>query len=215
MGHHKRTDASKGNTMEQYTTPVPLPQRVGRSEVSGDDMRAPQNPEEPSHSELLAAIQGSRVALEGKIETVAVKVNLLQADLRKVSDKVKVAEGSIVELQTEVGALGKQMVQATSTLDGWRREEVWRWLEMWDKVAEGRTEGPGGVIHRASGAESPDWRLRDAGRLVDAGTGGSAMDSHYRVEIQQDGIMAMMAADLVGDTALERGMGTGGDPAVA
>ncbi|KAJ1184807.1 hypothetical protein NDU88_001609 [Pleurodeles waltl] len=65
-------------------------------------------------AEILMAIQGSRVALEGKIETVAVEVNLLRADLQKVSDKVKVAEGSIVELQTEVGALRIQMVQANS-----------------------------------------------------------------------------------------------------
>ncbi|KAJ1162210.1 hypothetical protein NDU88_002683 [Pleurodeles waltl] len=101
MGRHKRMDASQVNTMEQYTTPVRLPQRAARSEVSGDDMRAPLNPEEPSRAELPAAIQGSRVSMEGKVETVA--VDLLQADLRKVSDKVKVAEGSIVELQTEVG----------------------------------------------------------------------------------------------------------------
>ncbi|KAJ1109481.1 hypothetical protein NDU88_006841 [Pleurodeles waltl] len=180
MGHHKQTDASQGNTMEQYTTPVPLPQCVARLGVSGDDMRAPLNPEEPSRAELLAAIQGSRVALEGKIETVA--VNLLQADLMKVSDKVKVAEGSIVELQTEVGALQKQMVQATSTV-GW--------------------------------LESPDWRSCDAGRLMDAGTSGSAVDSHHRVEIQQDRTMAVVATDLVGGTALERGLGVGGDPAVA
>ncbi|KAJ1199773.1 hypothetical protein NDU88_003606 [Pleurodeles waltl] len=59
-------------------------------------------------SELLVAIQGSRLALEGKIETVetvAMEVNLLRADLQKVSDKLKVAEGSIAELQSEVGTL--------------------------------------------------------------------------------------------------------------
>ncbi|KAJ1189166.1 hypothetical protein NDU88_005917 [Pleurodeles waltl] len=162
MGHHKRMDASQGNTMEQYSTPVSLLQRTARSE-------------------------GSRVALEGKIESVAVEVNRLRADLRKVSNKAKVAEGSIVELQTEVGALRKQMMQAISTV--------------------GRLE--------ASGAESPDWRSHDAGRLVDAGTGGSAMDSHHRVEIQQDGTMAVVATDLVGNTALKRGLDEGGDPAVA
>ncbi|KAJ1177503.1 hypothetical protein NDU88_002758 [Pleurodeles waltl] len=192
MGHPKRMDPSQGNTMEQYTTPVPLLQCVARSEVSGDDMRAPLNPEKPSCAELLAAIEGSRVALEGKIETVA--VNLLWVDFRKGSDKVKVTEGSIVELQTEVGALRKQMVQATSTVG---------WLEA------------SGVTHRASGAKSPDWRSRDAGRLVDTGTGESAVDSHHRVEIQQDGTMAVVAADLVGGTALERGLGVGGDPVAA
>ncbi|KAJ1100057.1 hypothetical protein NDU88_005146 [Pleurodeles waltl] len=79
-------------------------------------MRVPLNLVEPSRAELLAANQGSRVALDGKIETVAVEVNLLWADRWKVSEKVKVAEGFIVELQTEVGALRKQMVQANSTV---------------------------------------------------------------------------------------------------
>ncbi|KAJ1084842.1 hypothetical protein NDU88_004988 [Pleurodeles waltl] len=118
MGWHKRTDASQGNTMEQYTTPVPLPKRPTRSAGSGDDMRPPANPEEPSCAEHFAAIQGSRVALEDKIETVALEVNLLRADLQKVSDKDKVAEDAIVELQTEVGALRKQMVHANSMAGG-------------------------------------------------------------------------------------------------
>ncbi|KAJ1116503.1 hypothetical protein NDU88_004713 [Pleurodeles waltl] len=116
MGHHKWTDASQGNTKEQYTTPVGRPQRVARLEVSGDAARMQLNTEESSRAELLMAIQGSRVVLEGKIEMVADEVNLLQVDLRKVSDKVKVAEGSIAELQTEVGMLQNQIVQATSTV---------------------------------------------------------------------------------------------------
>ncbi|KAJ1117805.1 hypothetical protein NDU88_006001 [Pleurodeles waltl] len=161
-------------------------------------MRTPLNPEEPSRDELLSAIQGSRVALEGKIETAAVEINLLWADLRKVSDKVKVAEGSIVELQTEVGALGDVAMVGYEGQGG-----------------PGRTEGLGSVTHWASEEDSPDWRSRDAGRLVDAGTGGSAVDSHHRVEIQQDGTMAVVAADLVGGTAVERGLGVGGNPAVA
>ncbi|KAJ1211066.1 hypothetical protein NDU88_006428 [Pleurodeles waltl] len=94
--------------MEQYTTLVVLSQCVARVEVSGDAVGTPLNTEETLHTELFVALQGSWVALEGKIETVEVK--LLRADLQKVSDKVKVAEGSIAELQTEVGTLRKQMV---------------------------------------------------------------------------------------------------------
>ncbi|KAJ1152202.1 hypothetical protein NDU88_004979 [Pleurodeles waltl] len=116
MGHHKLMDALQGNTMEQYTTPVALPQQKARLEVSGVAAGTPLSAGEPSQVELLAGIQGSRVALEGKIETVVVDVNLLRADLRKVSDKVKVLEGSIAELQSEVGTLQKQMAQATSTV---------------------------------------------------------------------------------------------------
>ncbi|KAJ1105451.1 hypothetical protein NDU88_002857 [Pleurodeles waltl] len=116
MGRHRRTEASQGNTMEQYTTPVALPQRTARSEVSGDVVDTPLSAGEPSQAERLVAIQGYLVALEGKIDTVAVEVNLLRADLRKVSDKVKAAEGSIAELQSVVGTLWTQMAQATSTV---------------------------------------------------------------------------------------------------
>ncbi|KAJ1145842.1 hypothetical protein NDU88_012125 [Pleurodeles waltl] len=59
---------------------------------------------------------GTGVTLEGKIETVAVEVNLLRTDFRKVSDKVKVVEGFIVDLQMELGTLRKQMAQVTSTV---------------------------------------------------------------------------------------------------
>ncbi|KAJ1151185.1 hypothetical protein NDU88_003972 [Pleurodeles waltl] len=103
MVRHRWTDASQGNTMEQYTTPVPLPQHLARWEGSGDGFSVLANLKESSHAELLVAIRGSRVALEGKIETVTVEVNLLWVDLRQVSDKVKVAKGSIAELQAEDG----------------------------------------------------------------------------------------------------------------
>ncbi|KAJ1170444.1 hypothetical protein NDU88_002321 [Pleurodeles waltl] len=102
--------------MEQYTTPAPGSQSQTHMEGPGGVLEAPAPVEEPSRAELLAAVQGSRVVLEGKIEAVAVEVNLLRTDLRKVSDKVKVAEGSIVDLQAEVNTLRKQMAQVTSTV---------------------------------------------------------------------------------------------------
>ncbi|KAJ1189535.1 hypothetical protein NDU88_006280 [Pleurodeles waltl] len=78
--------------MEQYTTPAQLPQHQTRMGGPGEvwEMAAPT--EEPSHAELLAAIQGYWVVLEGKIEAEAVEMNLIQTDLHKVSDKVKVME---------------------------------------------------------------------------------------------------------------------------
>ncbi|KAJ1128021.1 hypothetical protein NDU88_006413 [Pleurodeles waltl] len=116
MGQHRKADVLQGNTMEQYTTAVATRQRVTRVAGSDDGQSGLLPVGELSQAEILAAIQGSRVALECKIETVAVEVNLLRADLRKVSDKVKVADGSIVELQAEVGTLRKQMAQAGSTV---------------------------------------------------------------------------------------------------
>ncbi|KAJ1129589.1 hypothetical protein NDU88_007956 [Pleurodeles waltl] len=116
MGRHRQAVPSQGNTLEQYTTSTLLPQRLTRLGGPGEPFEEPATGGEPTCAELLAAIQGSRVALEGKRETVAVEVNLLRANLRKVSDKVNVAEGSIVDLQTEGGTLRKQMAQITSTV---------------------------------------------------------------------------------------------------
>ncbi|KAJ1107423.1 hypothetical protein NDU88_004813 [Pleurodeles waltl] len=99
MGRHKQTDASQGNTMEQYTTPVPLPQGLDHLDGSGDSVRVPATSDEPSHAELLAAIQGSRMALEGKIETVAVEVNLLlvqkNSAVGRLEAGLEVAEGGV------------------------------------------------------------------------------------------------------------------------
>ncbi|KAJ1165871.1 hypothetical protein NDU88_006288 [Pleurodeles waltl] len=98
----RQTTVSQGNTIETYTTPSPLPHQT-RVGGPGDELGTPAAVEEPLRAELLAAIQGLREALERKLDSVAVEVNLPRADLWKISDKVKVAEGSIVELQTEVG----------------------------------------------------------------------------------------------------------------
>lgn len=69
----------------------------------------------PNEEPTCVEIQCSREALEGKIETVAIELTLLLSDLRKVSDKVRVAEGSLVDLQAEVGSLEKQVAAVTST----------------------------------------------------------------------------------------------------
>ncbi|KAJ1109803.1 hypothetical protein NDU88_007161 [Pleurodeles waltl] len=72
-----------------YTTLAPSVQRAihlpGPREDTGTDMLT----KKPCTAELLGAIHGSRVALEGKIESVASEVNLLRVDLWKVSDRVK------------------------------------------------------------------------------------------------------------------------------
>ncbi|KAJ1093319.1 hypothetical protein NDU88_006424 [Pleurodeles waltl] len=54
------------------------------------------------------------MAKENKIEMVALKVNVLHTDLRKVSEKVWLAEGSTADLQTEVAALKKQVAVVSS-----------------------------------------------------------------------------------------------------
>ncbi|KAJ1142045.1 hypothetical protein NDU88_008373 [Pleurodeles waltl] len=56
--------------MEQYTTPVSGLQDQTRVGGPGGVPEAPALAEKPSCAELLAAIQGSRVVLEGKTEAV-------------------------------------------------------------------------------------------------------------------------------------------------
>ncbi|KAJ1192676.1 hypothetical protein NDU88_001982 [Pleurodeles waltl] len=102
--------------MEQYTTSAPLPQTQTRLGGLVKALEEPATAGEPKRAELLAAVRGTRVAVEGKIEIVAVEVNLLRADLCKVLEKVKVAEGSIWDLQTEVDTFHKQIAQVTSTI---------------------------------------------------------------------------------------------------
>ncbi|KAJ1160284.1 hypothetical protein NDU88_000786 [Pleurodeles waltl] len=45
-------------------------------------------------------------------------------------------------------------------------EEVWRWLEMWDKAALGRPAGTTGEVNRASGVDGSDWWNREGERTA-------------------------------------------------
>ncbi|KAJ1171178.1 hypothetical protein NDU88_003048 [Pleurodeles waltl] len=129
--------------------------------------------EEPSSAEPLAAIQGSRVVLERKIEAVAVEMNLLWTDLRKVSDKVKVAEGSIVDLQMEmVGDMGQ----------GWHGRSV---------------RSPRGAAC-ASGVDDMDWRKRRESQTQISAQ--RADISNGRVENQQDDTMAVVVPEMAADS---------------
>ncbi|KAJ1201020.1 hypothetical protein NDU88_004836 [Pleurodeles waltl] len=101
MSRNKQACSALGNTLVNYTTSTHWAIKMGHDE-------------EPTRAELLADIRSSREALEGKIKSVAIKVNLLHTDLRKVSDKVGLVEGSISELQMEVSVLRKQVAAATS-----------------------------------------------------------------------------------------------------
>ncbi|KAJ1095998.1 hypothetical protein NDU88_001147 [Pleurodeles waltl] len=198
--------------MEQYTTTTPLPQRQTHMCGSGEALRVPATAEEPSRAELLAAIQGARVALEGKIEMVGVEVNILRADLHKVSDKVKVADGSVVDLQTETSRKGFLEVKAKLRAMNIRYmlfyparlkvisrskshffdhpEEVWRWLEMWDRVGPGRSGQSGVGSARTSGVDGTDWRRRGEGQTQVSGQ--QCDNSVSRIEIQQDGTMVVV-----------------------
>ncbi|KAJ1092762.1 hypothetical protein NDU88_005872 [Pleurodeles waltl] len=89
-----------------YAQPV---QPLAQTEKEGDQgSKAPEKGTEdpiPSLKDLMVAIQGSKVGVIHKIDSVAVEVSLLQADLHKVLDRVVTKEKNIEALQTEVSRL--------------------------------------------------------------------------------------------------------------
>ena len=97
------------NTITQYTTPKQSAQRITRQTNPSPQGRSPPDQPDPSLADIMEAIKGSREALEAQVAGVSVEVNLLRADLRKVSDKVTSAEGNITALQTEVKDLRNQV----------------------------------------------------------------------------------------------------------
>ncbi|KAJ1091303.1 hypothetical protein NDU88_004430 [Pleurodeles waltl] len=207
MGQHRKTDVSQGNTMEQYTTAVPTQQRVTRAAGSDDGQSGLLPVEEPSQAEILAAIQGSRVVLQGKIEAVAVEHVTWTPDY---TNKVQNSRKRFLEVKAKLRSMNiRYMVLYPAhlkVLSGGRShffekpEEVWRWLEMWDKAALGRPTGARRVVNRTSGADGSDWWNRDGERTTDS------MDQRVvdvpapRVEIQQDGTMAVVPDESVAGT---------------
>ncbi|KAJ1183593.1 hypothetical protein NDU88_000410 [Pleurodeles waltl] len=178
--------------MEQFTTPMPLPQRQTRLGGSGEALAVQATAEEPTHAELLDVIHGARAALEGKIETVAEEVNLLRADPSKVSDK------RFLDVKAKLRVMNIMLLYTArlKVISGGRLqlfehpEEVWRWLEMCDKVGPGPSGRSGVGSARTSGVDGTDWRKHG-----DALTWVSAQhcdDSVSRIEIQQDGTMVVV-----------------------
>ncbi|KAJ1193022.1 hypothetical protein NDU88_002328 [Pleurodeles waltl] len=108
-GRNKQATPFQWNTIKHSTVATPLLQCQTQQTGQREDQDASASVEEPPHAELHAAIQGSRSALEGKIESMALEVNLLRTDRRKVLDKVKLAEDSIVELQMKGSTPCKQL----------------------------------------------------------------------------------------------------------
>ncbi|KAJ1153230.1 hypothetical protein NDU88_005991 [Pleurodeles waltl] len=65
---------------------------------------------------------------------------------------------------------------------------------MWDKATPSRLTGTGGVAHRTSRSDGPDWRIREGDLSEDTVARGLDVDPALRIEIQQDGTMAAIPA---------------------
>ncbi|KAJ1212978.1 hypothetical protein NDU88_000617 [Pleurodeles waltl] len=108
---------------EQRTSPV-IPERSsGRGPRPRKDGGTPdhllERSAEPTRAALLEVLQGSRRALEGQIAGIFTTVKLLQADLRKMAEKVGAAETNITALQSNMQQLQQQVwrLDATAMLE--------------------------------------------------------------------------------------------------
>ncbi|KAJ1109402.1 hypothetical protein NDU88_006763 [Pleurodeles waltl] len=153
MGRHRRTEASQRNTMEQYTTPVALPQRTARSEES--DKALYENCKISIYPDYTNKVQNSRkgfMEVKAKLRAMSIRyMHLYPARLKVLSGgKAHFFEGP---------------------------EEVWRWLEMWDKVApvdrRGSEASPDGPLARR--ARTEDHMFLSTLRSLATGFGYSGM----------------------------------------
>ncbi|KAJ1119102.1 hypothetical protein NDU88_007288 [Pleurodeles waltl] len=85
------------NTIVQYTVPVPGPQEKG----SQANMAQEAADYLQGTTEILAAIQGSKQALETKMEAMSMDINHLPLDLHKVAERVTTTKEDVVALNRE------------------------------------------------------------------------------------------------------------------
>ncbi|KAJ1116658.1 hypothetical protein NDU88_004864 [Pleurodeles waltl] len=98
MSKEKGAKAAQSNKINQYTVPGHGPQESGPGDLSS------QGPEEQfkATAEILAAIQGTRATLENKRDTMAIELNLLLLDRRKVAKRVTCMEEEVITLKREI-----------------------------------------------------------------------------------------------------------------
>ncbi|KAJ1166512.1 hypothetical protein NDU88_006912 [Pleurodeles waltl] len=130
---------------------------------------------------------------DGWAEAVETVAAVLEQCLHGGSCLLLVFPGGRLHIRDQSGAL----LEGGALFPDLQPEEVWRWLEMWDKAALGRPAGTNGVARRASGADDPYWQTREGGQTEVSMDRVSEDDPAPRIEIQQDGTMAVVPAGLV------------------
>lgn len=100
----------QANKIDNYVMPLQTDGATG-----GAGLQAPNGEQEaPTLAELMAAIKGSWDLTIAKIDTVALEMGLLHADVPKISDRATATEGDVQTIQTELASL-KRMVTELRT----------------------------------------------------------------------------------------------------
>ena len=82
-----------------------------------DDQQSLASATEPSLTDIMAAIQGIQVTLEGKMDAISTEVTLLRADFGKMKERIKDNQGAVSTLQSENKELKSQMRELMKTTD--------------------------------------------------------------------------------------------------
>ncbi|KAJ1109130.1 hypothetical protein NDU88_006495 [Pleurodeles waltl] len=101
----KRNSGKYENWTENYANPSPHPLTVDGIGSLQSGLVNRYEGLTPTAEELLASIQGSRVALAGKMDLIAFEINHLRMDLRKVADQTTAVEDYVNVLKQEVKSL--------------------------------------------------------------------------------------------------------------
>ncbi|KAJ1122584.1 hypothetical protein NDU88_001070 [Pleurodeles waltl] len=102
-GPSEEDDGRREEGEEEYTRGSDRPKEVPLRDL--EDRAAVGTVEDLSLSDLLNAIEGSRSDMVAKIDSVAIEVNLLRTNIRKVVERVTTTEGHVENLQPEVAGV--------------------------------------------------------------------------------------------------------------
>ncbi|KAJ1140747.1 hypothetical protein NDU88_007085 [Pleurodeles waltl] len=257
MGWHKWTESSQGNTMEQYTTLVPLPQHQSSLEGSGDDLSVLVHLAEVRRLEALlqdaegrswqnnvrllvfperAEGNATEAFVENWIRDVLQPAGLSRVFVVERAHRALVAPPLLGSPPRAIIACLLNYKDLVCVLRAARKSDravfenckISIYPDYTNKVQssqKGFLEVKGklramnikymswGASPRTSGANGPDWRSCNNGQLEDAVAHVSAKDSAHRVEIQQDGTMAVVSTGLAGGVNGELDRGTERVPA--
>ncbi|KAJ1164325.1 hypothetical protein NDU88_004765 [Pleurodeles waltl] len=105
MGKDKFQRGAQANEIVQYTIPS-----QGTGQRTEDSHNAEDGPQTQDTQDILEALRGTRIALEGKMDTMAMDINNhLRLGFRKVAERVTSTEGEVADIQNIVRTLSATM----------------------------------------------------------------------------------------------------------
>ncbi|KAJ1102247.1 hypothetical protein NDU88_007299 [Pleurodeles waltl] len=110
MGRNQGLQTAQTNNLDKYNVQM---KTAGTERNKSAPAKEASDSGDPLLQEIMKAIQSLKGTIESKIDALTIDVNLLRADLRKVTDKVTTAESKINRLQAVTKRLENQVQELT------------------------------------------------------------------------------------------------------